>query len=61
VDGGHQSLDNCERMRSNQAPDLRSKVREVNALVKLSWMTLARGARQLVVHEALDTTVYLGS
>ena len=24
---------------------------------KLSWMTLARGARQLVVQEALDTTV----
>merc|ERR1719318_2051815 len=30
-------------------------------MVKLSWMILARGARQLVVQEALDTTCMLGS
>ena len=26
------------------------------AMPKLSWMTLASGARQLVVHDALETT-----
>ena len=30
-------------------------------MVKLSWMIFASGARQLVVQEALDTTVILGS
>lgn len=27
-----------------------------STISKLSWMTLARGARQLVVHDALETT-----
>mmetsp|Transcript_65615 Transcript_65615/g.203438 ORF Transcript_65615/g.203438 Transcript_65615/m.203438 type:complete len:211 (-) Transcript_65615:365-997(-) len=31
-----------------------------SAMPKLSWMTLASGARQLVVQEALDTTVRSG-
>ena len=26
-----------------------------STMVKLSWMTLAKGARQLVVHDALET------
>ena len=29
-------------------------------IVKLSWSTLEIGARQLVVHDALDTTFKLG-
>ena len=32
-----------------------------STIPNLSWMTLARGARQLVVQEALEMTVYLGS
>lgn len=32
-----------------------------STISKLSWMTLANGARQLVVQEALETTLWLGS
>ena len=32
-----------------------------STMPKLSWMTFARGARQLVVHDAFEITVNLGS
>lgn len=32
-----------------------------STIPNLSWTILARGARQLVVHEALETTFWLGS
>ena len=35
-------------------------VMRASTMVKLSWRTLARGARQLVVQEALEMTVSAG-
>ena len=51
VDGGHETLNNGELEVSSVPMDHGIRL-------TLSLMTLARGAKQLVVHEALEMTWY---
>jgi hypothetical protein len=56
VDGGHETLNDGEL---NRQLLFSVKNRQIAELT-LSWMTLARGAKQLVVHEAFEMTLYSG-